>query len=240
VKTEGIGIILNMKKVQERFALLFVFSREHGLVKGLIRISTSKKTYKPSKGDFVKFSKSTRLADHLGMFQIELVRSNAVYVLTDRFNLGVLESVLAQVSHFFHEGDVAAKVYDRVEGLIAVLASGDRQKILKTFISFEIFLLAEIGYGLDLSKCAATGEVGDLYYISPKSGCAVSKAAGEPYKNRLFVIPEFMKDASADITEAEIDSTLDMVEFFFQKADVDAFVKFKLNRQCLGVNKLAA
>ena len=67
-----------MKKVQEKFALLFVFSKEHGLVKGLIRISTSKKNYKPSKGDFVQFSKSTRLADHLGMFQIELVKHQRI------------------------------------------------------------------------------------------------------------------------------------------------------------------
>lgn len=232
MKVEGQGIVVNIKKVQEKFALLFVFSREHGLVKGLSRISTSKKNYKTCKGDFVKFAKSTRLADHLGLFQLELIKSSAPYTLTNRVNLAILESVLAQLSHFFHEGDVATNIYTNLEKLIAVLESGGAEAALKAFVEFEIFMLAEIGYGIDFSKCAATGERDNLYYISPKSGCAVSKDAGEPYKDKLFEIPRFLRGDASIFDIKDIENALTMVEFFLGRADINAAEKFKL-KACL-------
>lgn len=233
MKVEGSGIVINIKKVQEKFALLFVFSREHGLVKGLVRNSTSKKSYKPGKGDFVKFAKSTRLADHLGLFQIELLKSPAVYFMTERYKLGLVEVVLAQISHFFHEGDVAKQVYEKLDNFISVLSSDEKVKVVSEFIKFELFLLAEIGYGLDFSKCAATGSVEDLCYISPKSGCAVSKSAGEPYKNKLFQIPEFLKTGENLSSDEEINTSFNMIEYFFKKADIDIFEKIKLDRSAL-------
>src|SRR6185312_17487908 len=60
------------------------------------------------------------------------------------------------------------------------------------YVRFEVGLLEALGFGLDLSRCAATGVVDNLVYVSPRTGRAVSRAAGEPYKDRLFVLPGFL------------------------------------------------
>ena len=93
------------------------------------------------------------------------------------------------------------------------------------FVRFEAGLLEELGFGLDLSKCAATGSTDDLIYVSPKTGRAVSRDAGEPYKARLLPLPPFMLSAQSGLGEGDVGAGLEITGHFLQQ-----FVFGPLNR----------
>ncbi len=85
------------------------------------------------------------------------------------------------------------------------------------FVRFEAGLLEELGFGLDLSKCAATGALDDLIYVSPKTGRAVSRAAGEPYKDRLLVLPPFMLSAQSGLGEGDVAAGFELTGHFLEQ-----------------------
>ena len=93
------------------------------------------------------------------------------------------------------------------------------------FVRFEAGLLQDLGFGLDLSKCAATGSTDDLIYVSPRTGRAVSRAAGEPYKDRLLPLPPFLLSAQGGLAEGDIRLGLDLTGHF-----LEAFVFSVMNR----------
>ena len=84
------------------------------------------------------------------------------------------------------------------------------------FVRFETGLLQELGFGMDLSKCAATGEVDDLIYVSPRTGRAVSRKAGEPYKDRLLPLPPFMLSAQTGLAAGDVKAGLDLTAHFLE------------------------
>ena len=84
------------------------------------------------------------------------------------------------------------------------------------FVRFEAGLLQELGFGMDLSKCAATGEVDDLIYVSPRTGRAVSRKAGEPYKDRLLPLPPFMLSAQTGLAAGDVKAGLDLTAHFLE------------------------
>ncbi|HEY9217483.1 MAG TPA: DNA repair protein RecO C-terminal domain-containing protein, partial [Phenylobacterium sp.] len=93
------------------------------------------------------------------------------------------------------------------------------------FVRFEAGLLQDLGFGLDLSKCAATGTTDDLVYVSPRTGRAVSRAAGEPYKDRMLPLPPFLLSAQYGISQGDIGAGLDITGHFLEQ-----FVFGPLNR----------
>jgi DNA repair protein RecO (recombination protein O) len=93
------------------------------------------------------------------------------------------------------------------------------------FVRFEAGLLQELGFGLDLSKCASSGVTDDLIYVSPKTGRAVSRAAGEPYKDRMLVLPPFLLSAQSPLAAGDVKAGLDLTAHF-----LEAFIFNPLNR----------
>jgi DNA repair protein RecO (recombination protein O) len=92
-------------------------------------------------------------------------------------------------------------------------------------VRFEAGLLADLGFGLDLSKCAATGSTDDLIYVSPKTGRAVSREAGEPYKDRLLALPPFLLAAQSRLAPGDVGAGLTLTAYF-----LEAFIFNPMNR----------
>ncbi len=112
---------------------------------------------------------------------------------------------LAALARLLPERDPHEIVFDNLEMIVAHLTDAATSAAL--IVRFEVLMLSELGFGLDLDACAATGTDTDLIYVSPKSGRAVSRSAGEPWRDRLLALPAYVSDefeghvGANDITE---------------------------------------
>lgn len=189
------GILLSAARHGESSAIAEVLTRDHGRWKGLVRggsVPRLRGVLQP--GNQVAAAWRARLAEHLGSFRIELKQARAAAVLGDPLRLSALSAVCALASATLPERQPHAPVYD---GLLAVLGALTTDGLAarewaSVLARWELGLLAELGYGLDLEACAATGTAEGLIYVSPRSGRAVSAEAGAPYKEKLLPLPPFL------------------------------------------------
>ena len=136
-------------------------------------------------GNTIQLTWRARLEDQLGMFTVELLEARAAALIEDRTRL-YLSQLVCDHLRLLPERDP----HDRLLGMALRLIDGrpDGADLAR----FELAVLDELGYGLDLSQCAVTGVTDDLTHVSPKSGRAVSRAAAEPYRDRLLALPSFL------------------------------------------------
>jgi DNA repair protein RecO (recombination protein O) len=187
------AIVLHARPHGETNAVLDVFTRGHGRHAGLVRGGRSRKI-RPAlqTGNLVKVEWRARLAEHLGFFVVELDKPYAVRALDDRLALSGI-GALASLAVLLAERDPHPALFDMAVLMLDHLSEAGLWPAL--LARWELRLLTELGVGLDLERCAATGARGDLIYVSPKSGAAVSAGAGEPYKDRLLRLPGFLRGA---------------------------------------------
>src|SRR5262249_4089688 len=138
--------------------------------------------------------------DQLGTYTLELEKSYAADVMDDPVRLTALQAACVLADKTMPEHEKHPGVY---EGMKALLSAFSTDLWPVSYIFWEIGLLRELGFGLDLSKCVATGDRENLIYVSPKSGCAVSAAAGAIYKEKLLALPPFLR-GEARFEEADI------------------------------------
>jgi DNA repair protein RecO (recombination protein O) len=190
-----VGIVLGTRKHGEANAILELMTRAHGRHLGLVRGgggSRLKPVLQP--GNTVLATWRARLDEHLGYFTVEGVDLRAAsYLATAHALYGVTH--LAALTRLLPERDPHEAVSEALDEALSQL--GDPAAAAVLVARFELSLLAELGFGLDLSACAATGAVGDLVYVSPKSGRAVSRAAGDPWREKLLALPAFFADEDA-------------------------------------------
>ena len=136
-----------------------------------------------------------RLAEHLGNYRIEVRRSRAAAILSDRVALGAIVSVCALASFALPEREPHPKLYERTVALFDSICGGE--KWMPGYVRWELLLLEELGFGLDLEKCAASGSRHDLIYISPKSGRAVSGTAAGHWARHLLPFARCLKGSEA-------------------------------------------
>lgn len=189
------GIVLGVKRHGETSGILELLTRAHGRHLGLTRGGFSSQL-KPilQPGNSVSATWRARLDEHLGTYTVEplsLRASNffaAPHAIYGVSHLAGLMRLLPE--RVPHEGlhDVLIEILDRLNNAPAAAPM---------VVRFELQVLAELGFGLDLSECAATGLSDELDYVSPKSGRAVSRAAGLPYADRLLRLPAFLRDDAA-------------------------------------------
>lgn len=199
------GILLSARPYGEAGAIADLFTREHGRHLGLVRGGASrrlKSVLQP--GNTLSAHWRARLSEHLGTYSVELAKPRAGLVMEDPLSLLAL-SAACSVAAIIPEREVHVPLYEGFELLMDQLENIHVWPAI--FVRWELGLLQELGFGLDLSQCVATGEKSDLAYVSPRSGGAVSAEAGAPYASRLFRLPVFMtnfpgKEASlADVSE---------------------------------------
>jgi len=139
-------------------------------------------------GNIVDANWSSRVEDGLGTYQLELSKSHAAVFMQDPLKLGALQSACALVDAALPEREVHSGIYHGLAALFDVLES---EIWGAAYVMWEIAFLKELGFSLDLTSCAGGGE-GALVYVSPKTGRAVSQAAGAPYKGKLLDLPGFL------------------------------------------------
>ena len=186
------GIVLGVRRHGESSAIVELLTREHGRHLGLVRGGAGSRM-RPllHPGNSVTAVWRARLDEHLGMYALEGTRLRAATLLASSHAVyGVTH--LAALARLLPERDPHEDIYEMLQG---TLDDFDDAGIAAVhLIRFELAMLTELGFGLDLENCAATGETTDLIYVSPKSGGAVSRAAGEPWRDRLLPLPAFLRE----------------------------------------------
>jgi DNA repair protein RecO (recombination protein O) len=186
------GIVLGVRRHGESSAIVELLTREHGRHLGLVRGGAGKRM-RPllQPGNSVTTVWRARLDEHLGYYAIEGTRLRAATLLASAHaTYGVTH--LASLVRLLPERDPHEDIYEMLDRTLDDF--DDAGGAAAHLIRFELAMLAELGFGLDLENCAATGETADLIYVSPKSGGAVSRRAGEPYRDRLLRLPAFLRE----------------------------------------------
>jgi len=188
---QGEGYVLSMRKHGETSAIIDVLTRDYGRHAGLVRGGVGRKL-RPvlQAGNKLKLEWRGRLSEHLGYFTVEALSSQAAQIMDDRLSLSGLNAVCAIARETLPEREAHPDVYDAFEILLQNIDNPEIWPAL--FVQWEAGLLKAMGYGLDLSSCAATGKNDNLTHVSPRSGRAVSASAAEPYLDKLFALPAFM------------------------------------------------
>ncbi len=185
------AIVLGARRHGEANAIVEAMTRQHGRHLGLVRGGGGARL-RPvlQPGNTVRATWRARLDEHLGHFAIEGLRLRAASFLSASHALyGVTH--LAALCRLLPERDPHPAVHDALAAILDVM--DDRRIAAACVARFELEILAELGFGLALERCAATGQATDLVYVSPKSGRAVSRAAGAPWHDRLLRLPGFLR-----------------------------------------------
>lgn len=214
------AIVLATRPHGEGGAVVTVLTEAHGRHAGLAKGGASRgqaALWQP--GNLIEARWVARLADQLGSLSGEMVHAAASLALDDALALSVLTSACAVAEGALPERIAHPASFHGLVGVIAALARGP-EHALPLLVHWEATLLAELGYGLDLTACAATGAMENLIYVSPKSGRAVSAEAGAAYADRLLPLPAFLRDATQPSDVQEWLAGLRVTGFFLTR---DAF-----------------
>lgn len=208
------GILLRMRRHGEGSAIVDMFTAEHGRHAGVIRGGASRKMapiLQP--GAQLDLLWRARLEDHLGSYQAELMRSRAVAALSGRLALAGLNAVTGLLAFCLPDREPHPDLYLRSERLLDLLGQDEIWPL--AYLQWEMALLEELGFGLDLSCCAVSGALDELIYISPKSGRAVSRASAGEWADRLLPLPAVMR-GEGEAGTAEILQGLSTTGFFLE------------------------
>ena len=185
------GIVLGVRRHGESSAIVELLTRERGRHLGLVRGGAGSRM-RPllQPGNSVIAVWRARLDEHLGYYQLEGTRLRAATVLGSSFAVyGVTH--LASLARLLPERDPHQDIYEMLEHTLDDFDDAGAAAV--HLVRFELAMLAELGFGLDLENCAATGATTELIYVSPKSGGAVSRVAGDPWRDRLLRLPAFLR-----------------------------------------------
>jgi DNA repair protein RecO (recombination protein O) len=212
------GIVLGIKRHGEANAILEVLTCGHGRHLGLVRGgagSRMRPVLQP--GNRVSSTWRARLDEHLGHYVVEGLDARAAsFLLVPHALFGVTH--LAALCRLLPERDPHPQIHDMLDEVLDGLL--DPRRAAPSVARFELQLLAELGFGLDLASCAATGGETDLVYVSPKSGRAVSRQAGEPWKDKLLPLPAFLCEGYAgesslrDVAPRDVADAFALTGFF--------------------------
>ena len=206
------GIVLSTRKHGETSAIVHLLTRQNGVAAGLVRGGTGKRARgQLQPGNLLHAHWRGRLPEHLGTLTCEMSEALGAGVMDDAAALAAVGSACALTLMALPEHEAHPAVFD---GLLVLLRSMDEGSWPTVYVKWELGLLQELGFGLDFSECAATGETEDLVYVSPKSGRAVSGSAGEPYKGKLLPLPVFLLDGGAADSADDIQRGLQLTGHF--------------------------
>ena len=212
--------MLSARRHGENATVVNLLTCAHGRHAGLARGGqgrTARGLYQP--GNHLSIHWRGRLPEHLGNWSAELIAGYAAAVMDESGKLTALSSACAMLEAALPEREPVPNVFSDSFAFIATLASekdGTQPGWLEAYARWELQLLADLGFGLDLSVCAATGGTENLVFVSPKSGRSVSAEAGAPYRDKLLDLPAFLKSGErADLTS--IQAALRLTGYFLER-----------------------
>ena len=191
------GIILGVRRHGEGSVIVETMTLHHGRHMGMVRGGRSaamRAMLQP--GNSVEIAWRARIEDHLGNFALQCDRMRAARLMESPVALNGLQLLAAHL-RLLPERDPHAGLYRAALFILDHL--DDPQMAARLLIRFELAMLDELGFGLDLARCAATGSTEDLVWVSPRSGRAVSGSAGAPWAPKLLVLPPFLAAGGSEI-----------------------------------------
>jgi DNA repair protein RecO (recombination protein O) len=210
------GIILGTRRHGETSLIVELMTPDHGRHLGLVRGGRSRKLQPLLQpGNSVRATWRARLDEHLGNYALEATALRAATLIENAAGLYAVQA-LAALLRLLPERDPHPQLYEGLAASLDWLA--DPLVAGALLIRFEVQMLNELGFGLDLERCAANGTNDDLAFVSPKTGRAVSRAAGEPYKGKLLALPAFLTRAGALSPNAsELGQGFDLTGYFLAR-----------------------
>lgn len=208
------GILLRTRRHGETAAIIDVFTEAHGRHAGVVRGGTSRKiapVLQP--GAQLDVLWRARLEEHIGTFQVEPIRSRAAAAFSGRLALSGLNAVVGLLTFCLPEREPHPAFYKQTEQLLDLLGQDDIWPL--AYLRWELALLEELGFGLDLSQCAVTGAQEGLIYVSPKSGRAVSAEGAGDWADRLLPLPPCLR-REGTAPDAEIAQGLETTGYFLK------------------------
>ncbi len=210
------GIVLAVRRHGESSAIIEILTGVHGRSLGLVRGGRSRRM-RPvlQPGNIVLATWRARLEEHLGNFTIEPMELKAGLLIGEAMRLAALTTLTAE-AQLLPEREPHPRIYEAMRVVLDALPDAGTWPPL--LVRWEMGLLDELGFGLDLARCAATGTAEDLVYVSPKSGRAVSREAGLAYRDRLLALPPFLKGLQAGSpTPSDVVDGLKLTGFFLER-----------------------
>lgn len=196
MKFEDEGVVIDVKKHNESSAIIKIFSRNHGIYRGFVKNAFSKKNQPIFQvGNLTSFEWRSRVEEGLGSFYYcDIVKSYSSKIIFNKLRLSCFLSIISVINDNFHERELLDSLYLRLVNVLDSFSNENfkDRKIIIDYIIFEFDMLSELGYGMDLTQCAVSCATTNLTYVSPKSGRAVSKEVGSPYKQKILDLPSFI------------------------------------------------
>lgn len=218
------GFVIAARPHGEGAAVVQLLTRDHGRHAGLVHGGASRsKRATVELGNLVDAVWRARLAEHLGRFTIEPCRHYAAQIMDDPARLAALSAACAVTEAVIPEREPHPGLFEATAALFDALTLGDTEIWPAVYIQWEMGLLRELGFGLDLQACAATGATTDLVYVSPRTGRAVSRAAGKPYADRMLALPRFLRPdgRGKGISEGDFTAGLHLTGHFLARHAFD-------------------
>lgn len=188
MKLESVGILISLRPFNERDSIAYIFTRDYGLMCGMMTGAVVAKKNKPLVGQVGNVSWNARLDSQLGAFHWEPARNMIAPLMADAKRLGFASSCFSLLCALLPEREKYTALFNQTESLINGLAmSGTSSSEL--YLNWEINLLTELGYALDLAACANCGRDDNLTYLSPRTGRAVCEQCAAPYSDKLYNLP---------------------------------------------------
>lgn len=209
------GVLLSVRRHGESSAIVEVFTADHGRHAGVVRGGGARRmAAQLQPGAQLDLAWRARLEDHIGTYTAEVIRGRAGMVMDDRLALAGLNAVTALLGFALPEREAHPMLYRRTIALLDLLEEPEIWPL--AYLRWELALLEDLGFGLDLSRCAVTGAETNLIYVSPRSGCAVSKDGAGVWADRLLPLPPVML-RQGEAPDSEIAEALGTTGFFLSE-----------------------
>lgn len=211
------AIVLSARQHGDTGAVVELLTEGHGRRAAYVAGGASRQM-KPflQPGTRVVAEVRARTAEQLGSARLEPVGEGPAALFDDALALVGLSAAAAVAHGALPEREPHPGTYLAFEALMAALAMPEVWPAV--FVRFEAGLLEDLGFGLDLSRCASTGSVDDLIWVSPRTGRAVSRSAGEPYADKLLPLPPFLLGAQAGLTRGDVGHGLALTGHFLEQS----------------------
>jgi DNA repair protein RecO (recombination protein O) len=220
IKIEDEAFLLSKMKFSESSIIVSFLTKNHGILKGIIRNAFSKKNHNIYEiGNKFNITANSRLDSGLHKFTCEIIENNFFELISDKINLLTASVASELIYSLFPENLELNLTFRNYNNLIDLIIQNKQNKLIqyKEYLIFELMLQKEMGYELDLSSCAVCESSIDLKYISPKTGRAVCYEHGNAYENKIFLLPKFLLDFSELPDRKSLEDCAKISEHFLNK-----------------------
>ena len=223
------GLLLDVRKYGESSALIDVFTLSLGRRIGILKGAFSKKNKSIIQpGNQLFLSWNSRIEESLGVFKIELIKSRYHSISEERSGLELFNLICVLCSTFLPERvEFDELYYETIQYVEEEFCTTEK---FRKYIEWELQLLKSLGFGLDLGRCVVSGSKEDLRFVSPKSGCAVSRKSSIGWEKKLLVLPDFLlsSKSTSSLSTADLYNGFKLTEYFIKK-NLQPIKKFRMD-----------